>query len=313
MKIVFMGTPLAAVPSLGNLLSDDEHEVVAVWTQPDKPAGRGNRLKMSPVKEFALENNLEVYQPLKIKTPESLELFKSHDADVAVVVAYGRILPESFLKAFPKGAINVHFSLLPKYRGAAPVNWAIVNGENVTGVTTMKMDAGLDTGDILLQSETAIDAEENAIDLMARLSFEGANLLSETLKTLDKIAPRKQNDKDASYAPILTKEEGRINWESRAATIKNHVQGFQPFPTSFTTFQGKKMIVWKAEEIRNYELRITNYESGEVLQAKGDGLVVGCGGETILKITELQIEGKRRMNARDFLNGVKIQTGERLV
>jgi len=303
-----MGTPLAAVPSLEKLLGD-RHEIVAVWTQPDRPAGRGNRLKMPPVKEFALENDLAVFQPAKIKTAESLELFKSHGADAAVVVAYGRILPESFLNAFPNGAINVHFSLLPKYRGAAPVNWAIVNGETKTGVTTMKMDVGLDTGDILLQSETAIDGEENAIDLMARLSFEGANLLGETLKNLDRIEPRKQTDADASYAPILLKEEGRVNWESRAATIVNHVRGFQPFPTSFTTFQGKKLTVWRVEEIFDCELKTTNY--GEVLRAKGDEFFVGCGGETVLKINELQAEGKRRMNARDFLNGVKIQTGER--
>ncbi|HXG84918.1 MAG TPA: methionyl-tRNA formyltransferase [Pyrinomonadaceae bacterium] len=312
MRIVFMGTPLAAVPSLEQLLSDG-HEIAAVWTQPDRPAGRGNRLRMPPVKEFALENDLHIFQPSKIKTAESLELFKSHDADIAVVVAYGRILPESFLQSFPLGAINIHFSLLPKYRGAAPVNWAIVNGESVTGITTMKMDAGLDTGDILLQRETEIDGEENAIDLMARLSFEGANLLSETLKNFENIKPAKQNDREASYAPVMVKEEGRINWESRAATIKNHVRGFQPFPTSFTTYKGKKLTVWKAEEITNYELRITNCEFGEILDAKGDEFVVACGGETVLKITEMQIEGKRRMSARDFLNGVKIQIGERFV
>ncbi len=306
-----MGTPLAAVPSLQKLL-DERHEVVAVWTQPDKPAGRGNLVKMSPVKEFAVENNLPVFQPAKIKTVESVELFKSHKADVAVVVAYGRILPESFLNAFPNGAINVHFSLLPKYRGAAPVNWVIVNGETKTGVTIMKMDAGLDTGDILQQSETLIDADENAIDLMARLAFEGANLLSETLKNFDRIKPQKQNDIDASYAPILVKEEGRINWESRAATVKNHVRGFQPFPTSFTNFRGKKLTVWKAKEIENYEFQTANYEFGEILRATGGELVVACGNETALQILELQIEGKRRMSARDFLNGIKIDVGEML-
>jgi methionyl-tRNA formyltransferase len=311
MKIVFMGTPLAAVPSLQKLF-DERHELVAVWTQPDKPAGRGNRLKMSPVKEFAVENNLPVFQPAKIKTAESVELFKSHNADVAVIVAYGRILPETYLNAFPKGAVNVHFSLLPKYRGAAPVNWAIVNGETKTGVTTMKMNAGLDTGDILLQSETTIDADENAIDLMARLAFEGANLLSETLKNFDRIKPQKQNDTDASYAPILIKEEGRINWESRAATVKNHVRGFQPFPTSFTTFRGKKLTVWKAEELENYEFQLTNYEFGEILRAMSGELVVACGNETALQILELQIEGKRRMSERDFLNGIKIEAGETL-
>ncbi len=313
MKIVFMGTPLAAVPTLENLLEDKQHEVVAVWTQPDRPKGRGNKLTMPPVKEVALENNLEVFQPAKIKTAESLELFKSHNADVAVVVAYGRILPETYLNAFPKGAVNVHFSLLPKYRGAAPVNWAIVNGETKTGVTTMKMDAGLDTGDILLQSETAIDDSENAIDLMARLSFEGANLLSETLKKLDSITSRRQNEAEASYAPMLVKEEGRINWESRAVTIHNHIRGFQPFPTTFTNFQDKTLTIWKSEvaEIAVIdEKTATNY--GQILHINKEGFVVACGNETALKITELQLEGKKRMSARDFLNGVKINIGDKL-
>ena len=309
MKIVFMGTPLAAVPSLENLL-DDGHEVVAVWTQPDRPKGRGNKLTMPPVKEFALENDLKVFQPTKIKTAESFELFKSHQADVAIVVAYGRILPATYLNAFPKGAINVHFSLLPKYRGAAPVNWAVVNGETKTGITTMKMDAGLDTGDILLQSETAIDAEENAISLMARLSFEGANLLSETLKKFDKIKPREQIEAEASYAPMLTKEEGAINWESRAATINNHIRGFQPFPTCFTFYQGKKMTIWKAQEVQSPKSKVQSF--GQFLEAKSEDLVISCGDETALKIVELQLEGKKRMNVRDFLNGVKISVGEKL-
>lgn len=307
-----MGTPLAAVPTLENLL-DDKHEVIAVWTQPDRPKGRGNKLTMPPVKEFALENNLEVFQPTKIKTAESLELFKSHNADVAVVVAYGRVLPETYLNAFPKGAINVHFSLLPKYRGAAPVNWAVVNGETKTGITTMKMDAGLDTGDILLQSETAIDEEENAIDLMARLAFEGANLLSETLKKLDEITPREQVESEASYAPMLVKEEGKINWESRAVTIHNHIRGFQPFPTSYTSFQNKKLTIWKSEvaEIAVIDERAaTNY--GQILHINKEGFIVACGNETALKITELQIEGKKRMSAHDFLNGVTINVGDKL-
>ena len=177
----------------------------------------------------------------------------------------------------------------------------------------MKMDVGLDTGDILLQSETAIDEEENAIDLMARLSFEGANLLSETLKKLNEINSQKQNDAEASYAPMLTKEEGKINWESRAVTIRNHVRGFQPFPTSYTSFQGKKMTIWKSEiaEISVIDVRpTTNY--GEILHVSKEDFVVSCGNETALKITELQIEGKNRMSAKDFLNGVKIKVGDKL-
>ncbi len=307
MKIVFMGTPLAAVPTLEQIL-DDGHEVVAVYTQPDRPKGRGNKLSAPPIKEFALENNLQIFQPTKIKTAEAAEIFKSHNADLAVVVAYGRILPESFLNAFPHGCVNVHFSLLPKYRGAAPVNWAIASGENKTGITTMKMDKGLDTGDILLQSETEIGDNEDAIELMARLSFEGATLLSETLKNLENIEPRKQTDENASYAPILAKENGRIFWDSRAETIRNHIRGFQPFPTAFASFQNKKFTIWKAE-IADFPFD-EEIKTGTIVKVERDDFIVACGGNSALKLLEIQIEGKRRMNVRDFLNGQKIEVGE---
>lgn len=302
-----MGTPLAAVPALEQILSDG-HEIVAVYTQPDRPKGRGNKLTAPPVKEFALENNLQIFQPTKIKTAEAAETFKSHNADLAVVVAYGRILPESFLNAFPSGCVNVHFSLLPKYRGAAPVNWAIVNGEKMTGITTMKMDAGLDTGDILLQSETEIGSNEDAIELMARLSFEGAKLLSETLKNLETIEPRKQNDPEASYAPILSKEDGKIFWDSRAEKICNRIHGFQPFPTAFTAFQNKRFTIWNAETL-DFPFH-TETKEGTILKAEKDDFIVACGGNTALKLTEIQTEGKRRMNIRDFLNGQKVEAGE---
>ena len=307
MKIVFMGTPSAAVPSLERVLRDG-HEVVAVYTQPDKPSGRGNKISFSPVKEFALQNNLEVLQPVKIKTAEALETFKSFNADVAVVVAYGRILPQTFLEAFPKGAINVHFSLLPKYRGAAPVNWAIVNGEEKTGVTTMQMDVGLDTGDMFLQRETEIGADENAIELMQRLSLTGADLLSETLAMFDELTAQPQNNEAVTFAPIMKKEDGAIDWKMPAQEISNRVRGFQPFPTSYTFYQGKKLTIWKAKE-----LQISDYQfqtAGEVVEAKGDKLFAACGNQTILQIEELQIEGKRRITTRDFLNGIKLQIGE---
>ncbi len=310
MRIVFMGTPHAAVPSLKRILRDG-HEVVAVWTQPDKPAGRGNKLTASPVKEFALENNLQVFQPAKIKTAESLELFESHKADVAVIIAYGRILPEAFLRAFPKGAVNVHFSLLPKYRGAAPVNWAIVRGEQKTGVTTMKMNAGLDTGDVLLQRETKILTSETAIDLMARLSYSGADLLSETLAMYDELTAQPQDDAEATFAPILKKEDGRIDWNQTAKEISNRIRGFQPFPTSFTNFQNSKMTIWKAEPSES-ETPQTENTGGLVLRAQRVEFVISCGKQTELKILELQLEGKRRMPIRDFLNGVKIEIGEKL-
>jgi methionyl-tRNA formyltransferase len=307
MKIVFMGTPQAAVVSLKRLLQDG-HDICAVWTQPDRPAGRGNKLSALPVKEFALENDLQIFQPTKIKTPESLELFQSHQADVAVVVAYGRILPESFLQAFPKGAVNVHFSLLPKYRGAAPVNWAIVNGEEKSGVTTMKMDVGLDTGDILLQRETKIGKDENAIELMQRLSILGADLLSETLAMFDELKPHSQNDADATFAPIMKKEDGLIDWKKTAREISNQVRGFQPFPSSYTFLQEKKMTIWKTNEVPSPKSQVPSL--GEILEARGDELVVLCENDSALKILELQIEGKRRMSARDFLNGVKVQVGD---
>lgn len=316
MKIVFMGTPQAAVPALEKII-EDGHNIVAVYTQPDRPSGRGNKLTAPPVKEFALHHNLQVFQPTKIKTPEALELFKSHNADVAVVVAYGRILPQTFLDAFPHGAINVHFSLLPKYRGAAPVNWAIVNGESRTGVTTMKMDAGLDTGDILLVSETEIGAEENAVELMTGLSVSGAELLSETLRNLDKITPKPQNHDEASFAPLMKKEDGAIDWNLTAGEISNRVRGFQPFPTSFTKYQDKKLTIWKAREIQipDSEFRIPNFktiETGQIIEAKGDKLFVACGNQTVLQVEELQIEGKKRLPTRDFLNGIKMQVGESL-
>jgi len=233
MRIVFMGTPQAAVPTLRRIVADG-HEVVAVWTQPDRPSGRGNKVAFSPVKEFAVSHALAVHQPQRIKTEETKQLFASHDADVAVVVAYGRILPEEFLRAPQRGCINVHFSLLPKYRGAAPTNWAIVNGESETGVTTMFMEPALDTGPILLQQVTPIDASETAPELMQRLSQTGAELLSETLARLDELTPQPQDDKQATFAPIIKKEDGLIDWSTTAIRIERGIRGFQPWPTAYT-------------------------------------------------------------------------------
>ena len=302
-----MGTPQAAAASLERLLSDG-HEIAAVYTQPDRPSGRGNKITFSPVKQVALDRGLPVLQPTKIRTPEAIEEFRSFKADVAVVVAYGRILPDTFLTAFPKGAINVHFSLLPKYRGAAPVNWAIVNGETKSGVTTMSMDAGLDTGDILLQRETSIGDDETSVELMERLSVVGAELLSETLKDLSNLTAIKQDDSLATLAPIMTKEDGRIDWSDSAEKIAWMVRGFQPFPTTYATLEGKKLTIWKALA----QTDSSDAEAGTVLAAKGDDLVVKCGGTAALKIVELQLEGKRRMPARDILNGGLIRVGSKL-
>lgn len=303
-----MGTPQAAVPSLARLI-EDGNEIAAVYSQPDRPSGRGNKITFSPVKQFALDHGIEVLQPTKIKTPDALDEFRSFSADVAVVVAYGRILPESFLTAFPNGAINVHFSLLPKYRGAAPVNWAIVGGETVTGVTTMKMDAGLDTGDILLRRETAIGERENSIELMERLSVIGAELLSETLSRLVEIDPQKQDDSLATLAPIMKKEDGRFEWSMPAGEIARRVRGFQPFPTTYTSFNGMKLTLWTASDAGAADRAI---EPATVISTEAGRLIVKAGEGTALQIDELQLEGKRRMSARDFLNGVKLRPGDKL-
>ena len=306
MKIVFMGTPQAAVPSLERILRDG-HDVVAVYTQPDRPSGRGNKIVYSPVKQCAMEHSLPVLQPTKLKTDDALKTFQSHDADVAVVVAYGRILPEGFLGAYPRGAINVHFSLLPKYRGAAPVNWAIVNGEAETGITTMQMDTGLDTGDILLQKATEIGDEETAVDLMTRLSQLGAELLSETLTKLNELKPQPQDHSRATLAPIMKREDGLTDWLMPASEIANRVRGFQPFPTAFTSYGDAKVTIWKAR----VEDITVDFAAGQIIDAKGDNLIVACGGGTSLRIFEIQPEGKRRMTTRDFLNGCSIKAGDR--
>ncbi|MGB7201889.1 MAG: methionyl-tRNA formyltransferase [Pyrinomonadaceae bacterium] len=306
MKIVFMGTPQAAVPSLERILRD-VHDVVAVYTQPDRPSGRGNKIVYSPVKQCAMEHSLPVLQPTKLKTDDALKTFQSHDADVAVVVAYGRILPEGFLGAYPRGAINVHFSLLPEYRGAAPVNWAIANGETETGVTTMQMDTGLDTGDILLQKATEIGDEETAVDLMTRLSELGAELISETLHKLNELKPQPQDHGRATLAPIMKREDGLIDWRMPANDIANRVRGFQPFPTAFTSYGDAKVTIWKAR----VEDITVDFAAGQIIDAKGDNLIVACGGGTSLRIFEIQPEGKRRMTTRDFLNGCSIKAGDR--
>ena len=307
MKIVFMGTPKAAVPSLEYILREG-HQVLAVYAQPDRPSGRGNKISFSPVKEFALSHDLSVFQPQKIRTPEALEIFRSHNADVAVVVAYGRILPGTFLTAYPEGALNVHFSLLPKYRGAAPVNWAIVNGETETGVTTMRMDEGLDTGDVYLQRTEPIRPDEDSVELMDRLSFVGAELLSETLRNLDRLKPLQQNDSDATLAPLMKKDDGLIDWKMAAGEISNRVRGFQPFPTAHTVYQGKKLTLWRTTT--GGIIPSVSASAGEVLEANGDILTVACGAGSTIGIHELQLEGKRRMATRDLLNGINIHSGE---
>lgn len=308
MRIVFMGTPQAAVPTLRRLLTDG-HEVVAVWTQPDRPSGRGNKVSPSPVKEFALAHGLTVHQPQRIKNDEAKQLFASHDVDAAIVVAYGRILPEEFLRIPARGCINVHFSLLPSYRGAAPANWAIVNGEKETGVTTMFIEPTLDTGPILLRRATKIGANETAPELMERLSEIGAELLSETLVRLDELTPAHQDDSRATFAPMLKKEDGVIDWSASAEVIERAIRGFQPWPNAYTTFNSRGLTIWEAQPL----LCVTSgIEPGEVIVAQRDELVVQCGNQTALRLLEVQPEARKRLAARDFINGMHIKVGDRL-
>jgi len=300
-----MGTPQAAVPTLRQVLNDG-HEVVAVWTQPDKPAGRGNKVSFTPVKEFALAHGLSVFQPARIRNDEAKQLFASHDADLAVVVAYGRILPDEFLRAPRRGCINVHFSLLPLYRGAAPANWAIVNGETESGVTTMFIEPTLDTGPILLQRKTPIGEKETAPELMQRLAEIGAELLGETLARLDDLTPRPQHDADATFAPVLKKEDGLIDWSQSAFEIERRIRGFQPWPNAYTIYNAKGLTIWSAEPST-----IANATPGEIVVAQRDELIVSCGDETSLRLLEVQPEARKRIAARDFINGMRLKVGDR--
>ena len=306
MRLVFMGTPAASVPTLSRCV-EDGHEVVAVWTQPDRPSGRGNKVTFSPVKEFASSKGLTVHQPDKLKIDETKALFSSHDADVVVVVAYGRILPVEFLNAPRRGCINVHFSLLPLYRGASPVNWAIINGEKETGVTTMHIEPTLDTGPILLQTTTAIGEHETAPELMSRLAEVGASLLGETLQCLSDLTPLVQDDSAATFAPLLKKEDGLIDWTMSAQQIEQRIRGFQPWPNAYTSFNSKGVTIWRAEAVEAEQ----SAAPGEVVESDGDNLLVACGDSSALRLLELQPEAKRRMAARDFLNGTHLKVGDR--
>jgi methionyl-tRNA formyltransferase len=281
---------------------------VSVWTQPDRPSGRGHKLTSSEVKKFAISKGLTVEQPTRIKTDEAKQLFKSYDAEVAVVVAYGRILPSEFLNAPRRGCINVHFSLLPNYRGAAPVNWAIVNGEYQTGVTTMFIEEELDSGPILLQRKIAIGPKETAPELMSRLAMVGADLLGETLQRLDHITPRPQHDRDATFAPLLTREDGLIDWSKSAEIIEQSIRGFQPWPNAYTHFKGQRLVIWNADVVKMADIEGS---PGEVVAASTENLLVKCGSKSALRVLELQPESKRRMTAREFLNGMHLKIGDR--
>jgi methionyl-tRNA formyltransferase len=309
MILVFCGTPQFAVPTLEKLAAAG-HQLALVVTQPDRPKGRGMEVAFSPVKESALRLQIPITQPDKIKNNQEfrsqLETIKP---DATIVVGYGRIVPQWMLDLPRVGNINLHASLLPKYRGAAPIQWAIAEGESVTGVTTMKIDAGLDTGDILLQREMPIAAEDTAVSLGPRLAVVGAELMIETLRGLESgaVKPVRQDESKATLAPILKKEDGRIDFERTATAIWNRLRGFQPWPGAYTSFRGRGFVVHRAHPAEDSQSLVL----GE-LAVEGTRLLVGCGQESILELTELQLEGKRRMSAADFINGYRPKTGEKL-
>ena len=303
MRVIFLGTPAFAVPTLEKVLGAG-HTVLTVISQPDRPKGRKQALSASPVKEAALRHGLPVFQPERIRRPEAVAQLAGLAAEAMVVVGYGQIIPQSIIDLPRHGILNVHASLLPKYRGAAPVQWAIVNGETITGVTIMRIDAGLDTGDMLLKAETAIDPEESAIELGARLAVMGANLLVETLARIETLVPQKQDSVQATYAPILKREDGHIDWKRPLREILNRVRGFVPWPGCYAYWREMRFHIWKASPAK---LDLKPGEPGTV----GQRLFVGCG-DGAIEILELQLEGKRRMTAKEFLNGRSFNYGEDL-
>lgn len=304
MKILFMGTPDFAVPSLVKLIESDD-DVVGVFTQSDKPKGRGYKLQYPPIKEVAIENNIEVFQPKSLKDNNVVDILTKLSPDLIIVVAYGKILPKGILD-FPKyGCINVHASLLPRYRGAAPIQWSVINGEKTTGVTTMYMAEGLDTGDILKKAEIDISENETAGQLHDRLSELGAELLLETIKDLksNSLVPQKQDDAKSCYAPMLDQEMSIIDWSKEdSREIHNLIRGLNPWPVAKTSLEGKKIKIYSSEISSN-----CNGTPGEII--KLDPFTIACRNNTALIIHELQLEGKKRMSSRDFINGRRLELG----
>lgn len=310
MDLVFCGTPEFAVPTLRKLVEGGFDVRLAV-TQPDRPSGRGQEVTSPPVKQLAQSLGIPIIQPDKIKTNEEFrERLEAVKPAAIVVVGYGRIIPKWMIDLPPLGNINLHASLLPKYRGAAPIQWAIARGETITGITTMRIDEGLDTGDILLQKETSIAPEDTAVTLAPRLAESGAELMVETLGGLEagSIAPRPQEHSRASLAPMLKKEDGRVDFTLATPEIVNRWRGFQPWPGAFTTFRGKNLTF---HALRTLDQKVAQLGPGEIA-VEDEHMLVGCGSGTALEVLELQPEGKRRMSARDFIHGYRPQSGEKL-
>jgi methionyl-tRNA formyltransferase len=307
-RLLFCGTPQFAVPTLKHLLAQPDFEALAAITQPDRPRDRGHKISFSPIKEAAQAAKLPVHQPETIRAPEIQELLQSYSPDFIVIIAYGQIIPARLLPIPQHGWINLHASLLPKYRGAAPINWAIVNGETRTGITTMRIDAGMDTGEILLQREFEIGAIETAPDLSTRLSEAGALLMAETLRGLaaGKINPRRQDHSQASLAPMLKRDDGLIDWNLTAKEIHNRMRGFAPWPGSHSIFRGHSCHL-SGEPVSNKK---GDAPPGTLL-LEGQELLAVCGGATLLRLLAVKLEGRKRVFASEFANGARLKPGER--
>lgn len=306
MKIIFMGTPDFSVGTLKALV-EAGHEVVLAVTQPDKPKGRGKEMQYTPVKEYALEKGIPVYQPERVRRPECIEELKKYQADVCVVIAFGQILPKEILEMTPYGCINVHASLLPKYRGAAPIQWAIINGETVSGVTTMQMDEGLDTGDMLEKVEIPLGNKMTGGQLHDLLAEAGAKLCVQTLEKLEKgeLKPEKQGETTTAYARMLDKKLGNIDWNQSAAEIERLIRGLNPWPSAYTTWNEKTMKIWDADVLPEK----SDAEPGTITEVTKQAFSVQTG-DGVLRINELQIPGKKKMSSDAFLRGYQVKTGE---
>jgi methionyl-tRNA formyltransferase len=307
MRLVFLGTPEFAVPTLQRIV-ETGHEVLTVVTQPDRPKGRGQQTAAPPVKQAALGLELPIYQPERVRRSESVEYLRALAPEIMVVVGYGQIIPKNIIDIAPRGIVNVHASLLPKYRGAAPIQRAIVNGDSLTGVTTMQIDAGLDTGDMLLKAQTEIGPEENALELSERLAAMGANLLVETLDRLaaGDLTAVEQDCAQATYAPILKREDGWIDWSQPAQAIHNRVRGLEPWPGAYTQFRGQTLHIWKS---RLLSAKLLPDPSGSIVSVKP--LIVNCG-SAALELLEVQLAGRKRIFATDFANGQRLKENEKL-
>lgn len=309
MKVIFMGTPDFSVGTLEALV-EAGHEVVLAVTQPDKPKGRGKEMQFTPVKECALKYNIPVYQPRRVREPECIEELRKYEADIMVVIAFGQILPKEILEMTPYGSVCVHASLLPKYRGAAPIQWAIIDGEEVTGVTTMQMDEGIDTGDMLLKTEIPIDPKETGGSLHDKLSEAGAKLCVETLKALEEktVTPIPQGETTTPYAKMLDKQLGNIDWNKDARAIERLIRGLSPWPSAYTNWNEKVMKIWDASAIEEIEIA-EGKAPGTIVKVEKDAFYVQTG-DGFLKVCELQIPGKKRMDAGAFMRGYQVREGE---